>query len=119
MVFHKDGLLENSTQSHSPHNLIPKLIEPKSVILDVGCNTGYIGKKMKAIGVITDGVDINKEALQKAKKFYRNIYLRDLYDPTLRLPQQTYDYIVFGDILEHLPRPDRLLLDAKHYLNKK
>jgi 2-polyprenyl-3-methyl-5-hydroxy-6-metoxy-1,4-benzoquinol methylase len=115
-MFYKDGLLSQSSLSHSPHNLIPQLISPKSTILDVGCNTGILAQSLKSKKVTIDGIDINEEALKIARPYYRKLYKRDLYNPTLDLPHMKYDYIVFSDLLEHLPRPDLLLKDTKQYL---
>jgi len=117
-MFDKDPLFELSPYFHSPHNIIPEHIDNRSIILDVGCNTGYLGRKLKEKGIISDGIDINKKALKEAKKIYRNVYWRDLYIPNLKLGNNKYDYIIFSDILEHLPRPDLLLKDTKQYLKK-
>ncbi len=114
--FRKDEMLKLDTSSHSPHMIIPKLIQKNSVILDVGCNAGFLGKFLLKKQVVSDGIDIHKEALKKAEKYYRNVFLRNLYHPALQLQNKTYDSIVFSDILEHLPRPDLLLKDAKKYL---
>lgn len=119
-MFKKDSLLTHSPQIHSPHNIIPQLIAPNSIVLDVGCNAGFLGKFLRHTkNCQTDGVDINDQALKKAQKNYRAVYKRDLYQPALNLGENKYDYIVFADVLEHLPRPDLLLIDAKKYLNKR
>lgn len=117
-MFQKDGLFVLSAFSHSPHNLIPKLIKPNSTILDVGCNTGVMADALQGKNPTLDGIDINDAAIKIAKKKYRHVYKRDLYKPHMDIPKTTYDYIVFGDILEHLPRPDLTLTDARKYLKK-
>ena len=116
--FKKDGLLKFSTDPHSPHTIIPSLIPEKSTILDIGCNTGFFAKQMLDKKCITDGVDVNEEALRIAKKYCRNTFQRNLYNPVLELSRRSYDYIVMSDILEHLPRPDLLLQDVSQYLSK-
>lgn len=116
--FKKDGLLKFSSDPHSPHTIIPSLIPEKSTILDIGCNTGYFAKQMIEKNCVTDGIDVNEEALQIAKKYCRNTFQRNLYNPVLNLPRSSYDYIVMSDILEHLPRPDLLLQDLSQYLSK-
>lgn len=117
-MFKKDPLLAKSVSPHSPHNIIPQLIRKNTSLLDVGCNTGYLGKVLKIKKVIADGIDINEKALRIAKKFYRKVYKRDLYKAKLAIDKQFYDYIVFMDVLEHLPRPDLLLKDSLKYLKK-
>jgi len=116
-MFRKDSILKMSSQGHSPHNIIPTLIRPGSLVLDVGCNAGFLGKKLiEEKRCVVDGVDINKEALAIAAESYRKIFEKDLSGSSLDLGSEQYDYIIFGDILEHLPRPDLLLKNCRNYL---
>lgn len=118
-MFSKDKRLHQDSSPHSPHSVIPNLINPKKTLLNAVCNAGYLGKTLKQKKVICDGIDINKKLLNIANKNYRHTFQRDLYNPKLNLnPKLIYDYIVLSDILEHLPRPDILLLDLKKYLKK-
>jgi 2-polyprenyl-3-methyl-5-hydroxy-6-metoxy-1,4-benzoquinol methylase len=117
-MFEKDlpGKLDNSP--HSPHNIIPNLIKKeKALILDVGCNTGMVGKEIiRKKAAIVDGIDINEEALEQAEEAYRKVFQRDLSRDKVKIDEEKYDYIIFSDILEHLPRPDLALQDFKRYL---
>ncbi len=115
-MFLKDQLLSIDESKRSPHHIIQTLIKKNSIILDVGCNTGYLGKALKQKGVVGDGIDINEEALKIAKKYYRHTYKRNLYKPGLDIGKKLYDYIVLADVLEHLPQPDLLLKNCQKYL---
>ncbi|MBI2641094.1 class I SAM-dependent methyltransferase [Candidatus Roizmanbacteria bacterium] len=117
-MFNKDDLLFFDHSPYSPHSTIYGLIKKDSTILDIGCNAGYLGRELQKKSVISDGVDSNKKALEKAKKYYRSVFFRDLYTPRLQLANYSYDYIVLADILEHLPQPGLLLTDCKKYLKK-
>ena len=120
-MFQKDPCLSiNSTSysHHSPQGIIPSLINKNSTVLDVGCNTGFMGRTLKKRGAVCDGIDINKVALKKAKKHYRKLYVRDLYSGKLNIKNYKYDYILFMDVLEHVPRPDLLLKDSIKNLKK-
>lgn len=118
-MFKKDPCLTMSTSPHSPHSIVIALIRASTKILDVGCNTGFVGKALRKKKVVADGIDINEKALKIAARYYQSTFIRDLYLHKLSIPKRTYDYILFIDILEHLPRPDLLLQDAKKYLAKK
>lgn len=116
-LYRKDSLSVRDGSPYSPHNITPSLIPPNTVVLDVGCNVGLLGETLKSKNVITDGIDINEEALKRASVHYRQVYRRDLYQSKLDLPEKNqYDYIVFGDVLEHVPRPDLLLMDVRKHL---
>lgn len=118
IMFEKDPLLNLDKSPHSPHSIIPRLISKKNaLVLDVGCNNGLIGREIiKLSQASIDGIDINGKALKKAGESYRKVFRRDLYEPKLEIESENYDYIIFSDILEHLPRPDLVLRDAKNYL---
>lgn len=115
-IFPKDKEIKFNPSPHSPHTIILNLIPPKSVNLDIGCNSGSLGKALKRKRVIIDGIDVDRKILKKAKPFYRHLYYRNLYRPKLCIPKTKYDSIIMADILEHLPRPDLLLVDIKKYL---
>lgn len=116
-MYKKDGCLFRDYSPHSPHTIIPSLIQSKKTVLDIGCNVGMLAEALKKN--VVDGIDIDKNALKVAKKYCRHVYKRDLYKNILDIPLQQYDYIVCADILEHLPRPDLVLQDIIHYLHKK
>ena len=117
-MFKKDPPLNLDKSPHSPHSIIPRLISKKNaLVLDVGCNNGLMGRKIIRLSqALVDGIDINEEALKEAEKTYRKVFRRDLYGSKLEIEAEKYDYILFSDILEHLPRPDLVLRDAKKYL---
>src|SRR4030043_880127 len=104
-MFNKDSPLKIDKSFHSPHQIIPQLIHRKnSLVLDVGCNNGLVGKKIiELTEAIVDGIDINDAGLEEARKTYRKVFKRDLYKPVLEIDVESYDYIIFSDILRHLP----------------
>lgn len=114
--FQKDGPIPFNHSPHSPHSIIFNLISPNTTVLDIGCNSGLLGKELLKKHVVSDGVDINPDLINQAQTAYRRTFVRNLYDPHLNITPAKYDYIVLSDILEHLPRPDLLLLDLSQYL---
>lgn len=118
--FQKDPMLNLDKSKHSPHQIIQNLIKKNGpIILDIGCNTGFLGEQLvRKKNAQVDGIDINEEALKKAKSIYRKVFKRNLYNPKLDIDEEKYDYIIFSDILEHIPRPDLILKDSKKYLKE-
>ena len=117
-MFEKDPSLNLDKSPHSTHSIIPRLAGKKNaLVLDVGCNNGLIGREIIRLNQSSiDGIDINGEALKEAGISYRKVFKRDLYNSKLEIEAEKYDYIIFSDILEHLPRPDLILQDARNYL---
>lgn len=92
-------------------------IQPDTELLDFGCSTGYFGeyiKKAKKIKV--DGLELSDDRFEAAKK------LGKVYSFDLDLAQwpdvikQQYDYLFFGDVLEHLKNPAAALTQASKLL---
>lgn len=95
-------------------------IPEDSVILDVGCATGKLGKHLRK-GKSPEkliGIEVDKVAAKKAKEFYDNVITYDLEKITkLPFEKKYFDCIVLADVLEHLKRPDNLLKILSQYLS--
>lgn len=78
-------------------------------ILDLGCRDGTLTKYYLKGNQIT-GVDIDKKALEYAKKKYgfRSIWL-DLNSEWEVLSNELFDAAVMGEVLEHLFYPKKIL----------
>jgi 2-polyprenyl-3-methyl-5-hydroxy-6-metoxy-1,4-benzoquinol methylase len=80
--------------------------EGRHVILDLGCATGRLGINLKKENSATEvvGVEIFGPAAEEAAKHYNKVYSVDI--ESAELPYQNYfDFVVCGDILEHLKDP--------------
>ncbi len=87
------------------HRIREKIIkkylkEAKGLIIDVGCSSGrYLNN-----GVI--GADISVEKLKKAEsKLLVNLDVEE----DLCFPENTFDFVLFSEILEHLRNPAKAL----------
>lgn len=110
-MFSKDPqLLFKYSDKNSPHFIVPNLIKQNSLVLDVGCNTGYLGNFLiNNKNCVCDGVDFNRDFLKVAiENGYRKVYNINLYDSGFSIKEK-YDYILLIDILEHLPNPHEIL----------
>jgi 2-polyprenyl-3-methyl-5-hydroxy-6-metoxy-1,4-benzoquinol methylase len=90
-------------------------------ILDVGCATGKLGKLLKSkIDCYLAGIEIDKEAADIARQSYDEvalINLEELMEEKCAFKGNTqYDFIVFGDILEHVTKPEALLKCFDNFL---
>jgi 2-polyprenyl-3-methyl-5-hydroxy-6-metoxy-1,4-benzoquinol methylase len=87
--------------------LIAALIpEGPNKVLDIGCATGRLGRKLRASNKAGEmvGVEIFAPAAEEAAKYYDKVYQGDI--EMLDMPYDKYfDYVVCGDILEHLCDP--------------
>ncbi len=98
--------------------------KPGTRILDVGCGTGKLGRELKSkIDCHITGVEIDKDAIKSAEEIYDEVIFMDLEDlinkKCLLGSGKNYDFIVFGDILEHVTKPEALLDCFKSVLEEK
>lgn len=102
---------------HGSHMKIIGLIGENKMVLDVGCATGYIGKRLKKKGCALVGIEIDKECAKIAEGAYSDIIIADVEKlDVISYPEHFFDVIVFADILEHLKNPDATLIKFKKYL---
>lgn len=95
-------------------------LNKKVTVLDVGCGRGLIGGFLQKYDNVTiDGMDVDEEAIEEAKKYnkYRTFYNSSIEKIDYKeLPK--YDVIVFGDLLEHLVKPYEVLIKMEKNLKK-
>jgi SAM-dependent methyltransferase len=87
---------------------------PGRKVLDLGCRDGALTRAY-AEGNELVGVDADREALEEAKRLGIETHWADLDGP-LPFPDESFDVVVAGELLEHLRDPARLVGEAKRVL---
>lgn len=89
--------------------------KPKS-LLDIGCGSGYLLDKLDENLKMTNlwGVDVYEIDGKKKWKYKK----ADITNP-LPFKSSTFDCVVLGEVIEHVPDPDFLLRECHRVLNKK
>jgi len=88
-------------------------------LLDVGCGFGLMGKRLKEkqnIEIV--GIEKEGKIADIAKSNLDRLIVGDVEDLKLPFRQGYFDCLVYGDILEHLREPWRLLKEHTYYLKK-
>jgi SAM-dependent methyltransferase len=86
-------------------------------ILDVGCGSGAFLDLAKAAGLVTEGLELNTAAAEKARAKQHRIYGCLLHELQPEQMDQPYDLITLFQVLEHVPDPVRVLQDARARLS--
>lgn len=95
----------------SSHQQVLEMLRPGERVLDLGCEPG-VAHAFVERGCQVSGVGLADISAAGALEYHR----RDLTDG-IGLPRDSrYDTVVAADVLEHLPRPERLLAEAARYL---
>ncbi len=77
-------------------------------ILDIACNDGYLAKIYSQYGSVS-GIDLNEEAVKKAKEAGISAVVGDVFDIDKIFGTEKFDVVVAGDIIEHLFDTDLFL----------
>ncbi|HEY9141582.1 MAG TPA: class I SAM-dependent methyltransferase [Bryobacteraceae bacterium] len=98
--------------------LVQQFVPAGSKVLDLGCSTGIRAAWLREHRKCwVAGVEIDKAMAALARERCDSLQEVDLDDlPLLPYPQSHFDVLVFGDVLEHLKNPERVLVHLLQYL---
>jgi SAM-dependent methyltransferase len=76
-------------------------------VLDAGCGAGELGSALKQAGAAgVAGIELAAEAAERARGRLDVLVEGDLLKVPLPFEREEFDYLVFADVLEHLPDPE-------------
>lgn len=90
----------------------------KARVLEVGCGTGYFGEALRAAGHEVWGIELSRSAARIAASVLDHVFVGSV-EEFLEAPKfrgQTFDFITFGDVLEHLADPAAVLRACRRRL---
>jgi 2-polyprenyl-3-methyl-5-hydroxy-6-metoxy-1,4-benzoquinol methylase len=107
------------SDAYSSHSLILGLAGNGAGrrLLDVGTAHGYLAETLRLRGFRVTGIEADPVLAKEAAKHCDEVLLLDLDDnlPTLT---ESYDVMVFGDVLEHLNNPAGVLRELASSLRE-
>jgi len=89
-----------------------------NIVLDIGCGEGETGYELKKQGKAREviGIELVEKAGNRAKEKLDRVIVGDIEKLELPLAKEHFDYILMGDVLEHLIDPWSCLKRLKEYL---
>lgn len=104
--FREDGF---SILGEERGGIFSNIIGTGKTVLDIGCRDGGLTKYFSTGNFVT-GIDIDENALGRAReKFGIKTISADLGGDWHELHNEKYDFVVAGEVLEHLYYPDKVL----------
>ncbi|MFC7496704.1 MULTISPECIES: methyltransferase domain-containing protein [unclassified Nocardioides] len=102
------------TNRNTSHTQIVELVGSKKRVLDVGCATGYLARTLVARGNQVWGLDNDQELAEPARDTVESLVIADLENSLLtdHYDKESFDVVVFGDVLEHVNDPEGVLRDS-------
>lgn len=73
-------------------------------VLEVGCATGQMSRRLVENGCEVIGIEINEESAKIAKEYCKDLLVCDI-EAIENLPYHNFDIILLLDVLEHLRSP--------------
>lgn len=89
--------------------MMPHIAAGPNAVLDLGCASGRLGKNLLDAGKAKEliGVEIFAPAAKEAATIYQQVFVGDVEVMEFDYSNH-FDYVICGDILEHLKDPYRM-----------
>ncbi|MEM9922230.1 MAG: methyltransferase domain-containing protein [Cyanobacteria bacterium P01_D01_bin.50] len=116
------NLSETDLDENSSLKKMLRLIGDNKRVIDFGCATGYFANLLKLRGCEVTGIEVNPKAAKVAQKYCEEVIVADLDFISLvdilskKISIKKYDVAVFGDVLEHLRNPWKVLEETRSLL---
>lgn len=99
--------------------ILEKYLRARSSVLDIGCGSGTLSFYLANKDHQVTGIDISEKAIKSCKKTAVNLGIKNanfiVMDFPNEIPKEKYDFIIFTEVLEHLP-DDKFALRKIHSL---
>jgi SAM-dependent methyltransferase len=85
-------------------------------VLEVGCGGGQLGRLLKQRGHLVTGIELVPEVAEAAREHLDHVVTADVETDGFPFAPDSFDCLVFADVLEHLIDPWRVLRAAVEVL---
>lgn len=103
------------------HDFFVDRIQPNEKVMDLGCGYGAVANSVASrSGAQVTGIDLNPKNIAQAKTNYNLPNLAFIEGDVFKdLPNETFDTIVFSNVLEHIEHRVKFLTTVQKQLNPK
>ena len=117
------NLSEKDLDDNSSLKKMLSLIGENKRVIDFGCATGYFARLLCERGCEVTGIEVNPKAAKVAESYCNEVIIADLDFVSLnelfvdKISSEKFDVAIFGDVLEHLRSPWKVLEETRNLLN--
>jgi len=102
---------------YATHMKIVQTIGDNNKVLEVGCSTGQISRRLYKKNCEIIGIELDENASKIASAYCKKLINEDVESiEYLPVPEKYFDYIICSDVLEHLKSPEKVLETLRKYL---
>jgi len=102
------------------YQVIASIVEPGAKVLDVGCASGFLAEYLvRNMNCHVIGIELDPISAERARSRCQRVVVGDVTDPAI-IEQISghYDYVIFADVIEHLPDPEGVLIRAREWIGE-
>jgi methionine biosynthesis protein MetW len=95
------------------HQIISRIIEPESRVLDLGCGSGdllYLLARDKRARV--QGIEVNDSAIYECVKKGLSVFHGDIESGLAEYPDHSFDYVILNQSMQEVKKIDWLVHEA-------
>lgn len=109
---------EEQAEPASSHGMMLQMIGSDKRVVEFGCASGYMSRWLAAAGCRVTGVEVDPAMAAQAREVCDEVVVADLDTRRLvdLLPGSAFDVAVYGDVLEHVRDPWRVLGETRSLL---
>jgi len=108
---HGDGAayVPFNERPYGGHERLLTLAGSPERVLDVGCSSGYLARRLVERGATVVGIDADERAAEEARSVCEHVLVGDVETIELPFAEESFDVVLCGDVLEHLRDPETFL----------
>jgi len=112
------NLSETELDENTSLKKMLRLVGENKQVVEFGCATGYFAKLLTLKGCQVTGIEVNPNAAASAEQHCQKVIVADLDFVSVVdiFPEKSFDVAVFGDVLEHLRDPWKVLKETRQLL---
>lgn len=101
------------------HHKMIEFVGKEKIVLEIGCGKGAVTRHLKKNGCKITCIELSEDYANEAKDYCENLIIGDVESlHGLNLPEDHFDVILYGDVLEHLKNPPKVIQKFSKYLKK-